>query len=115
MRGMTVCVEPASSQDAVLSNYSFIDKKSTEKIDDALLNIRYGKADAAFVEPAIAKKFKQKYPEIQILDVALAPEDQVQGVGIALKKDNSSLIDESASRKYLKCSGIIKEYAERWE
>ncbi|MGE0206948.1 MAG: transporter substrate-binding domain-containing protein, partial [Candidatus Babeliales bacterium] len=82
MNGKTICVEPASSQDTVLSTYKTITKKYTEKVDDALLNIQYGKADAALVEPAIAKKFKKKYPEIQLLKVPLKPEYQVYGVGI---------------------------------
>lgn len=115
MNGMTVCVEPASSQDVVLSKYTFINKKPTEKVDDALLNIQYGKADAAFVEPAIAKKFKKKYPEIQILDVQLNPEDQVQGIGIALKKNNSALIDQiQKAVTALQSEGIIKKFEEKW-
>lgn len=115
MKGLTVCVEPTSSQDAVLSNYPSIDKKPTEKVDDALLNIRYGKTDAAFVEPAIAKKFKTKYPQIKVIDVPLAKKDQVQGVGIAIKKENRQLSNklEQAVRN-LQSSGIIKCYEEKW-
>src|SRR5690606_28212075 len=40
MAGKTICVEPTSSQDTVLSKYSFIAKLPTEKVDDALLNIQ---------------------------------------------------------------------------
>jgi len=113
--GMTVCVEPASSQDTVLSKYPFIIKKPTERIDDALLNIQYGKANAAFVEPAIAKKFKAKYPEIRILDVPLAQEDQVKGIGITLKKDNSSLATKiQQAVDSLQREGAIKTLEKKW-
>lgn len=116
MKGMTICVEPNSSQDGVLSKYSLIIKKPTEKVDDALLNIQYGKCDAAFVEPAIAKKFKNKYPQIKLLDVTLAPEDQVHGVGIAIKKENASLIKQVQNAvDELKQEGTIKQYEEKWE
>jgi ABC-type amino acid transport substrate-binding protein len=115
MRGKIICVEPASAQDSVLSKYTDIIKLPTEKVDDALLNLQYGKCDAAFVESAIAKKFKSKYPQIQLLDVPLGPEDQVQGVGIAIKKENRKLIAqvEDAIRK-LKSSGTIQQYEKKW-
>lgn len=115
MKGMTVCVEPASCQDALLSKYAFISKKLTEKVDDALLNIRYGKADAALVEPAIAKKFKVKFPEIQILEVPLSQEDQVPGIGIALKKKNTVLGNQlQKAVNDLQSAGIVKQYQEKW-
>lgn len=115
MNGMTICVEPTSSQDAVLDNYPLINKKFNEKVDDALLNIQYGKADAAFVEPAIAKKFKTKYPEIQILDVPLDEKDQVQGIGIAIKQNNLALAEEIQKNiTALQQEGIIEELEKKW-
>jgi ABC-type amino acid transport substrate-binding protein len=119
MKGKTICVEPASSQDTALSTYDFYDfitKKYTEKVDDALLNIQYGKADAAFVEPAIAKKFKQKYPEIQMLNVPLEPQFQVFGVGICIKKDNQELIKEVTNAvETLKKNGTIATFEKKWD
>lgn len=115
MQGRTVCVEPASSQDAVLSNYSFIQKNPTEKVDDALLAIQYGKADAAFVEPAIAKKFKNKCSDIVILDVPLAPKDQVQGIGIAINRKNIDLTERvKCAVSALQDASTIKMYEEKW-
>ena len=115
MTNMTICVEPASSQDAVLSKYSFITKLPTEKVDDALLNLQYGKADAAFVEPAIAKKFKNKYPEIQVLNIPLDRKDQVQGIGITLLPQNKSLINQiQAAITTLKSTGIIQQIEQKW-
>lgn len=115
MKGMTICVEPTSAQDTVLSKYPFINKKSTEKVDDALLNIQWGKADAALVEPAIAKKFKNKYPEIQILDLPLAPEDQIEGIGIAIKKSNIQLTKEIRQAiEILQQNGCIKNLEQKW-
>ena len=115
MRGMTVCVEPTSSQDTILSKYTFITKKPTEKVDDALLAIQYGKADAAFVEPAIAKKFKNSYPCIQILNVDLDPQDQVQGFGIAIQQKNNYLTAQvQKAVDSLKKDGIIKKYEKKW-
>ncbi len=116
MQGKTVCVEPTSSQDAVLSAYTSVNKLPTEKVDDALLNLQYGKADAAFVEPAIAKKFKKKYPEIQILAIPLAPKDQVQGIGIVLKKNNTKLINQvQETVNTLKAKKVIADLEQKWD
>lgn len=116
MVGKTVCVEPTSAQDTVLTKYSFINKLPTEKVDDALLNIQYGKADAAFVEPAIAKKFKNKYPEIQILDIPLDSEDQVMGMGVVLKYNNAELTKQvEQAINLLKSQGTIRGLEEKWE
>lgn len=115
MKNKTVCVEPASSQDIVLNNYDFICKKYTEKVDDALLNIQYGKADAALVEPAIAKKFQQKYPQIQTLNVPLDQTLQVFGVGIGIKKNNTTLIEEiTKAVTTLKKSGTLATFEQKW-
>lgn len=115
MEGMTVCVEPNSCQEAVLKKYLFLVIKPTERVDDALLNIQYGKANAAFVEPAIGNKFKNKYPQIQMLNVELAPEDQVQGIGIAIRKENSDLIQQiTEAVEQLRKDGIIQTYEKKW-
>jgi ABC-type amino acid transport substrate-binding protein len=115
MKGMTVCVEPTSHQDMVLSKYSSIEKKLIEKVDDGLLNIQYGKADAAFVEPAIANKFKKKYPEMVMLDVQLGPEDQVRGMGIAVKKENTGLIKQiEQGVEQLKSNGTLETLEKKW-
>lgn len=115
MKGLTVCVEPGSSQAVVLDQYPCINQKLTERIDDALLNIQYGKADAAFVEPAIAQKFQNKYPTIVSLAVPLAPENHVQGVGIVIKKENTKLIEqiERAVDELIQ-KNIIKTLETKW-
>lgn len=115
MKNMIICVEPTSAQDVVLNKYPFIIKKFSEKVDDALLNIQYGKADAAFVEPAIARKFKARYPTIQILDVPLDEENQVHGMGIAIKQNNTTLTEEIQKNiTELQQEGIIKELEKKW-
>ena len=115
MKGMTVCVEPGSSQEAVLSKYPFINLRYTEKIDDALMNIQYNKADAALVEPAIAKKFQARYPQIKIVPVLLAPEECEQGIGIAINKNNITLIKEIADAvASLKQEDIIASLEQKW-
>lgn len=113
--GQTVCVEPGSSQQAVLDQYPAINQLPVEKIDDALLNIQYGKAVAALVEPAIAKKFQSHYSQIQILDLPLAPGDQVKGIGIVIKPTNQTLFTQITNAiQCLKADGVIDNFAQKW-
>lgn len=115
LKNKTIAVEPASSQDVFLGKYALINRKPIERVDDALLEIQYGKSDAALVEPVIAKKFKAKFSEINILDVPLSPEDQVLGVGITIKKGNTDLKNKiNSAVTELKNSAIIKEYEQKW-
>lgn len=116
MNGKTICVEPNSSQESVLRKYTSINVLPVDKIDDALLNIQYGKADAALVEPAIAKKFKNKFPEIQMLDLPLQEADKVEGIGIVVKQSNIALASEiSASIYALKTAHVIETLETKWD
>ena len=117
LQGKIVCVEPSSHQDDVLQKYyGAINRLPTEKVDDALLNIQYGKAAAAFVEPPIARKFKNKYPEIQILDVALDPQEQMAGNGVVIKQNNTELIKQvTQAVDALKATGLICELEQKWD
>jgi arginine/lysine/histidine transporter system substrate-binding protein len=116
MKELTVCVEPGSSQEVVLNKYPQVKKLLVDKVDDALLNIQYKKADAALLDPVIAKKFKNKYSDVKILDVMLTPDDQIEGVGIALKRNNKSLINSvSQAVIQLKKEGIIKNFEKKWD
>lgn len=118
LHGMTICVEPGSTQAAILERYAAKENFTlipTERIDDALLSIQYGKADAAFVEPAIAHKFKTMYAEISSTEFPLTPEDYEQGIGIAIKKDNvlvKNLIQNGV--KQLKINNALTKYEKKW-
>lgn len=111
----TVCVESNSAQQALLDQFTQIHQLPVEKIDDALLNIQYGKALAALVEPAIAKKFQVKYPQIKSLDVLLNATNQEQGIGIVIKPANKLLIRQVQDAvQLLKTSGLMSNFAEKW-
>lgn len=116
MANMTISVEPASAQEAALRNYPSIEKQYVDRIDDALLNIQYGKSDAALVEPAIARKFQKKYPNIKTMPLTLAPEDQVQGIGITLRKNDRDLIARVQSAvDALSQNGTLTTLETKWD
>jgi arginine transport system substrate-binding protein len=116
LHDLTICTETGSCQETVLNKYNFIKKLPVNQIDDALLNIQYKKADGAIVEPAIAKKFQNKYPQIKILELPLEDQDQIQGIGIAVKKENKRLIEKiQTSVKNLEKRQVIADLKTKWK
>ncbi len=115
MHGLTICAEPSSSQYDVLKKYPGIIILPTEKVDDALMHIQYGTAIAALVDPAIAAKFKAKFPEIQILNVELPEQEQSQGVGIVIAQQNKTLQEQMQHAvDILKQNNTITKLEAKW-
>lgn len=116
MRSMRVCAEPASAQSALLCKYEdIITVISTEKVDDAFLMVQQQKVDAAFLDPAIAKKFCAKYLECKILDIPLATEDQVYGMGIPVKKGNTHMVEQiQVAINALRNERFITQCEQKW-
>lgn len=116
LKNVTICSEIGSCQESVINGYDFITKLPVNNIDDALLNIQYKKADGAIVEPAIAQKFQKKFPQIKIIDLHLTPQDQIQGIGIAIKKDNIKLLNAiQNSIQNLENLQIISNLEQKWD
>jgi polar amino acid transport system substrate-binding protein len=115
LKGTTICTEIGSCQEGIINKYHFINKLPINTIDEALLNIQYKKADGAIVEAAIAKKFQAKYPQIKILELPLADEDQIEGIGIAIKKENTALIEKiNKSVKNLEERKVVTTLEAQW-
>lgn len=116
MKGLKICVEPASSQENAIKKYDFLTKIPVEKVDDGLLNIQFKKADAVLAEPAIAQKFINKYPDkIKKIDLPLDDENIVHGVGICVKKNNNKLRDNMTEIiSNLNQEKVIENFAKKW-
>lgn len=83
-----ICSEPGSAQEKFLDGYPFIQQKSLNKLDDMILDVRYGRSTAAIMEPCMALRFAQQIPELKMLPIKLPQDFQTLGIGIALKKGN---------------------------
>lgn len=115
MAGLTVCVEPSSAQSVILERYKTINILPVEKVDDALLNLQYGKADAALLDPVIANKFKKRFSEIKIVSIPLEPQDQTKGIGIVLKQKSSVLaVEIQRAIDLLSNDGTLAQFESKW-
>lgn len=112
---LTVSVEAGSIQESILSKYSFVPRCITDKVSDTLLNLKYGKAQAALLDPSIASNLMSKMPELKSISVLLTEEEQILGNGIALKKGNTALQQElQEAVQCLQQKGVISALEQQW-
>lgn len=110
-----VSVQTATFQNDYLDGVEGIQVKSLEGNSELIMDIKYGKSLAALFEPHIASAMKEKFPELQFLNIPLEEEDWVLGNGIGIKKENSLLEEEiSTVLEDLKSEGTIKELESKW-
>jgi len=110
-----VCVEPNSTSDKLIDLYPAITKKQLKSMADMVLDIRSGKSMAFLAEPAVARRLMKKDQELVSLEVPLPSSLQIYGMGIAIKKENSTLTAEIASAvKELRRTGQLDELEKQW-
>ncbi len=111
---VTICVEPGSSQEEVLREYSGFELKYTDPLA-SLLELRCGRALATLSEKKLFFNLKKKYPELVALMVPLSEKNIIFGCGIGIKKSNSALNKKiSAIIDDLKKTGYLAKQEKRW-
>ena len=111
-----ICVEAGTFQEDVLKKTPNVNMKYTDKIMDAILEIKYGKSFATIVDPSLVKRFQAQYPEIKVLQLPLAPQDQSLGNGICINKKNQELAGQVRKAiEELRTEGKIAELEKKWK
>lgn len=111
-----VCVEAGSFQDAVLQNYPDIKVRFMEKISDAIMEIKYGKANIMAIDNELVQHVLSQHPEIKVVYLPLPRSQQTMGNGICFHKENTKLATEV--RKVvadLRAEGKIAELEKKWK
>lgn len=114
-----ICSEPGSPQAKYLDQFKLIEQKSLSKIEDMVLDIKYGKSLAMLVEPQVAQRFMCKNPEIKKLELTLPKDFQTFGMGIGFVK-SSSLSKNALSKKVndiirqMRNDGTLQILENRW-
>ena len=110
-----VCAEAGSYQESVLQKAPGIRLKQVEKVMDAILEIKYGKARAMMIDPALVQGVVERFQEIKVLEVPLTEEDQCLGNGICLNKANAQLAERiKGIVTELEKNGTIKQLETKW-
>jgi len=111
-----ICVEPGSTQEAFLmQEYPSLKLIHIHAMSDIVMNLKYGKATAALMDPDIYPTLQQQSPQLIALSIPLPPAYQSNGVGIGINKANASLIKQIRTLiTTFKENGTIDGFAQRW-
>lgn len=111
----TVSVESGTVPEAYLVNHKSIQVKSFQGALAPLMDVKYGKSTASLVEPDVATYLKKQHPEIKVLSVPLAKEEEILGFGIGIKKENQKLFNQVKEIiQELKKSGELEQLEKKW-
>lgn len=111
-----VCVEGGSFQEGVLKSVSGIQLKYMDKIDDAIMDVKYGKSMASTVDHSLVTRFKAQYPEIKVLELPIPKDLQSLGNGICINKNLPELTAQVRQAvKELTEEGKIAELEKKWK
>lgn len=109
-----IVIEPGVGPEKYLDQFAFIEKKQIAALADRLLDLKYGKSTALFLEPKMAKELMRKNPELKSLSIPLPVEFQIYGMGIALKKSDPRGDEIKNAIAAMKADGTIAKLAARW-
>ena len=115
LSGKTIAVMSGTWMEDYLKTEKNIIPKVLESNSELVMDIQYGKSDAAFVEPYIARDIITKHPEIRMIELPLPKSAWVLGNGIGIKKSNIKLAQEiQTALDNIKKSGLTLELEKKW-
>ena len=87
-----ISVEAGSFQENVLLSIPGLNLKQVDKASDAILELKYGKSQAALIDNSLKPIYMGKFPKLKSLTVNLPESKQSMGNGICLNSTNEDLI-----------------------
>lgn len=110
-----IVAEAGSYQDTVLRSVPTINLKQVDKVLDAILEIKYGKATATMIDTSLVPVYTKRFSEVKVLEIPLPSAQQSLGNGICLNKSNTALIAEVAkATEELRFEGKITALEKKW-
>lgn len=86
-----VSVEAGSYQESVLRKYPNLRIKNLASLNDAVMDLKYGKALATCMDTSLLPRFLAQYPDLKVVQMPLPPEERSAGNGICVAKSNPEL------------------------
>lgn len=110
-----VCVEAGSSQEAVMRCYPKLKLRYTDKITDAIMEIKYGKSIATTIDHSLLPTMVAQNPELKIVWMDLPQSEQSYGIGICLNKNSKKLsVAVREAVKQIKEDDILEKLEKKW-
>lgn len=110
-----VAVMVGTCEEDYLREFPSITYKSLENTTEIMMDLQYGKSQAALIESKVAKVLQKQFPEIQLVEIPLEEKDWTIGKGVGMEKSNSLLAEQvRCAIEELKAEGTLKKLEEKW-
>lgn len=110
-----ISVEAGSFQETVLRKYPNVQFKQVDKITDAIMEIRFGKSQAAMADPSLIGQLTARYPELKVLYLPLRSRDYSLGNGVCVSKTNLELSGQiRRATEELIAEGRVAALEKKW-
>lgn len=87
-----ISVEAGSFQENILLSIPGLNLKQVDKVSDAILELKYGKSQAALIDNSLKPIYTEKFPKLKSLTINLPESKQSTGQGICINSNNKDLI-----------------------
>ena len=116
LRGKTVAVQARTTQDDYLTVGEDVLVRRFQRSNEALMAVLEGRADAAFMDHAVVKRYLEDNSEFgKGLRIAFTENLSCDGMAFAVRKmDNALLEDVNRALDELKKEGFIEELEKKW-
>lgn len=113
---VVISVEAGSFQESFLLSVPGLALKQVDKVSDAILELKYGKSQAALIDNSLKPIYMEKFPKLKSLTVNLPESKQSMGNGICLNSNNKDLIAAVQKVVYeLSNDGTIANLEAKWK
>lgn len=111
-----ISVEAGSFQENVLLSVPGLTLKQVEKVSDAILELKYGKSQAALIDNSLKPIYMEKFPQLKSLTVNLTESKQSMGNGLCINLNNGDLIAavQKAVNEFFR-EGTIATLEAKWK
>lgn len=111
----TISVEAGSYQESVLKKYSGIQLKNLTNVNDAIMDLKYGKSFATCIDSSLLPRFQARFPELKTIQLPLPLEERSNGNGICIQKADRQLAEQvKKAVDALRDEGKILELEKKW-
>lgn len=111
-----ISVEAGSFQENVLLSVPGLTLKQVDKVSDAILELKFGKSQAALIDNSLKSIYMEKFPKLKSLTVNLPESKQSMGKGICINSNNEELIAAiQRAVDELINDGTIADLEAKWE
>lgn len=110
---LTIAVLPGTLQEQFAQQFDFVTTKAINSYADIVLELQYGKVDAALFDEAI-ETYVKRFAQFHVINVPIGNFESL-GHGIALHKSNTQLAQTIEQAMHvLRNNGTIARLEEQW-